>query len=108
MTGLEEWRGIERVPALRSRSVRGLTPMYSAASPSVSTLRYSFATLGLLAGELDKTVSAQMGHASVDFTKAVYAKVLPEMTQRLSDRLERHLFSDGRTPLAHSEVAGEM
>jgi integrase len=26
------------------------------------TLRYSFATLGLLAGELDKTVSAQMGH----------------------------------------------
>ena len=72
------------------------------------TLRYSFATLGLLAGELDKTVSAQMGHARVDFTKDVYQKVLPEMTERLSDRLESHLFSDGRTPLAHSEVAGEM
>lgn len=75
---------------------------------TANTLRYSFATLGLLAGELDKTVSAQMGHARVDFTKDVYQKVLPEMTQRLSDRLERHLFSTGRTPLAHSEVAGEM
>ena len=72
------------------------------------TLRYSFATLGLLPGELDKTVSAQTGHARVDFTKGVYAKVLPEMTHRLSDKLGQHLFSDGRTPLAHSEVPGDM
>jgi integrase len=72
------------------------------------TLRYSFATLALVAGELDKTVSAQMGHARVNFTKDVYQKVLPEMSQGLSDRLESLLFSDGRTPLAHSEVPGEM
>ena len=49
-----------------------------------------------------------MGHKRVDFTKDVYAKALPEMSLRLSDRLEKHLFSQGRTPLAHSEVPGEM
>jgi integrase len=72
------------------------------------TLRYSFATLALLAGELDKTVSAQMGHARVNFTKDVYQKSLPEMGARLSDRLENLFFSSGRTPLAHSEVEGSM
>ena len=86
--------------AAREAGIRGRVTPY--------TLRYSFATPGLMAGELDKTVGALMGHAGPDFTKRVYVKVLPEMTQGLSDRLERHLFSDGRTPLAHSEAEGEM
>ena len=49
-----------------------------------------------------------MGHAGPDFTKRVYVKVLPGMTQGLSDRLETHLFSQGRAPLAHSEAEGEI
>lgn len=67
------------------------------------TLRYSFATLALLAGELDKTVSEQMGHVRVNFTKEVYQKVLPEMRARLADRLESLLLTGARTELAQSE-----
>jgi integrase len=39
-------------------------------------MRYSFATLSLMAGELDKAVSAQMGHSDVNLTRKVYTKVL--------------------------------
>lgn len=72
------------------------------------SLRYSFATLALLSGELDKTVSEQMGHRHVDFTKDVYVQVLPEMRQAAADKLERLLFAETRTPLAHIEAAGTM
>lgn len=72
------------------------------------TLRYSFATLALLAGELDVSVSRQMGHARTDFTKDVYVKVLPEMQQRLSGSLERLLSEATGNQPAHSEAAGVM
>ena len=71
-------------------------------------LRYSFATLALLAGELDVSVSRQMGHARTDFTKDVYVKVLPEMQQRLSGSLERLLSEAAGNQPAHSEAAGVM
>lgn len=58
------------------------------------SLRYTYATLSLLAGESDKVVSGQMGHKRVNFTKDVYVKVLPRMKQAASDRLENLLFSD--------------
>lgn len=72
------------------------------------TLRYSFATLALLAGELDVAVSKQMGHARVDFTKSVYAKLLPEMQQSLSGSFERLLSETVGNQLAHLDAHGVM
>lgn len=72
------------------------------------TLRYSFATLALLAGELDAAVSKQMGHARVDFTKTVYVKLLPEMQQSLSGSFERLLLETTGNPLAHTDAPGVM
>ncbi|HYY92892.1 MAG TPA: site-specific integrase [Pyrinomonadaceae bacterium] len=72
------------------------------------TLRYSFATLALLAGELDVSVSRQMGHAHPDFTKDVYVKVLPEMQQSLSGLFERLLSEAAGNQLAHLDAPGVM
>lgn len=72
------------------------------------TLRYSFATLALLAGELDVSVSRQMGHARTDFTKSVYVKLLPEMQQRLSGSFERLLSEATGNQLAHLDAGGIM
>src|SRR5205085_6024654 len=72
------------------------------------TLRYSFATLALLAGELDVTVSRQMGHAHPDFTKDVYVKVLPEMRQRLSGLFESLLSEAAGNQVAHLDAPGVM
>lgn len=72
------------------------------------SLRYTYATLSLLAGESDKVVSGQMGHRRVNFTKDVYVKVLPRMKQAASDRLENLLFSDGGTQAAHIEAEKTM
>lgn len=71
-------------------------------------LRYSFATLALLAGELDVSVSRQMGHARTDFTKDVYVKVLPDMQQRLSGSFERLLSEATGNQLAHTDAPGVM
>jgi integrase len=72
------------------------------------TLRYSFATLALLAGELDVAVSRQMGHARADFTKEVYVKVLPEMQQSFSGSFERLLSETVGNQPAHFDVPGVM
>ncbi|HST50712.1 MAG TPA: site-specific integrase [Pyrinomonadaceae bacterium] len=72
------------------------------------TLRYSFATLALLAGELDVTVSRQMGHAKTDFTKEVYVRVLPEMQQSLSGSFERLLTETVGNQMAHLDASGVM
>lgn len=56
-------------------------------------LRHSFATLGLLAEVDSKTVSSELGHASVAFTLDTYAHVLKEMAERSSDKRERLLRS---------------
>lgn len=72
------------------------------------TLRYSFATLALLAGEMDVAVSRQMGHARVDFTKTVYVKLLTEMQQSLSGSFERLLSETVGNQLAHLDAPGVM
>jgi integrase len=72
------------------------------------SLRYTYATLSLLAGESDKVISEQMGHKRVDFTKNVYTRVLPVMKQTAAERLEKLLFSDAGTPTAHIEAQETM
>jgi integrase len=69
---------------------------------SFYSFRYSFATLQMLAGERDKVIADLMGHSKVSFNQAVYQKVLPEMRERASDRLEKMLFEDSCTILAQS------
>ena len=59
----------------------------------------------LLAGELDVSVSRQMGHSNVNFTKDVYAKTLPQMQQRLSGSFERLLTEATGNKLAHLETS---
>ncbi|MDQ3820683.1 MAG: site-specific integrase [Acidobacteriota bacterium] len=72
------------------------------------SLRYSFATLQLLAGERDKVIAELMGHARVSFNQEVYQKVLPVMRERASDRLEKLLFDDSCTILAQPVSEQEM
>ena len=64
------------------------------------SLRYTFATLQYLAGERDRVISDLMGHERIDFSKAVYVRVLPMMREQASDSLERLLFGGVRTTLA--------
>lgn len=91
---------------------RRLRPLLKRAGlPETSTLyslRYTYATLSLLAGEADKVVSEQMGHKHVNFAKDVYVRVLPVMKQMASDRLENLLFSEVSTPTAHIEAQETM
>lgn len=72
------------------------------------SLRYTFATLQLLAGERDRVISDMMGHTRTDFTKEVYVRVLPIMREAASDSLERLLFGTVRTTLAQSCVEQTM
>lgn len=67
------------------------------------SLRYSFATLQMLAGERDKVIAELMGHTRVDFNQQVYQKVLPQMRDHASDGLEKLLFSSSRTVFAQSD-----
>lgn len=72
------------------------------------SLRYTFATLQLLAGERDRVISDLMGHIRTDFTKDVYTKVLPLMREAASDSLERLLFGGVRPTLAQSDAGKIM
>lgn len=72
------------------------------------SFRYTFATLQLLVGERDKVIADLMGHTKPDLTAEVYQKVLTEMRERASDRLENLLFQDSRTIFAQSESEREM
>jgi integrase len=54
-------------------------------------LRHTFATIGLLAEVDPKTISEELGHASVGFTLDTYTHVLKEMKQTASDKRERIL-----------------
>jgi hypothetical protein len=42
-------------------------------------------------------------HTRTDFTKGVYAKVLPFMREQASDSLERLFFGEVRTTLSQSD-----
>jgi integrase len=55
------------------------------------TLRHTYATLLLADGENPKTVSRNMGHASVAFTLDTYCAVLPQMEERSAERMGRLL-----------------
>lgn len=78
----------------RRAELQGFTP-YS--------LRYTYATLQMLAGERDKVISDTMGHVKINFNRDVYQKVLPVMKENSSDKLERLLFSGARTLFAQSD-----
>lgn len=54
-------------------------------------LRHSFATLALLADVDAKTVSEELGHATVAFTLDTYAHVLKEMKERAAVKRERFM-----------------
>jgi integrase len=72
------------------------------------SLRYSFATLQMLAGERDKVIADLMGHSKVSFNQEVYQKVLPQMGEQASDRLEKLLFESSCTILAQPVSEHEM
>jgi integrase len=72
------------------------------------SLGYSFATLQMLAGERDKVIADLRGHTRVNFNQVVYQKVLPMMRETASDRMEKLLFEDSCTILAHPVNEHEM
>ncbi len=55
-------------------------------------LRHTMATLLLEAGEVPKTVSERLGHATVAMTMNVYCHVLPSMQQSATAKLGKALF----------------
>lgn len=67
------------------------------------SLRHSCATLLLAAGVNPKIVSERLGHASIVLTLDTYSHVLPDMQQTAADKLEKILFSEVGTPLAHQK-----
>ena len=67
------------------------------------SLRHCCATLLLSAGVNPKIVSERLGHASIVLTLDTYSHVLPDMQQTAADKLEKILFSEVGTPLAHQK-----
>jgi integrase len=70
---------------------------------SLYSLRHSCATLLLSAGVNPKIVSERLGHASIVLTLDTYSHVLPDMQQTAADKLEKILFSETGTLLAHQK-----
>jgi integrase len=64
-------------------------------------LRHTCATLLLSASVNPKIVSERLGHASIVLTLDTYSHVLPNMQQSAADELEKILFREVGTPLAH-------
>ena len=54
-------------------------------------LRHSFATISLENGEDIKTVSENLGHATVAFTMDIYAHVTEAMKKRSGDRMQEYI-----------------
>ena len=54
-------------------------------------LRHSFATISLENGDDVKTVSENLGHATVAFTMDVYAHVTEAMKKRSGDRMQEFI-----------------
>jgi integrase len=67
------------------------------------SLRHSCATLLLSAGVNPKIVSERLGHASIVLTLDTYSHVLPDMQQTAADKLEKILFPEVGTLLAHQK-----
>ncbi len=67
------------------------------------SLRHSCATLLLSAGVNPKIVSERLGHASIVLTLDTYSHVLPDMQQMAAEKLEKILFAEVGTLLAHQK-----
>ena len=67
------------------------------------SLRHSCATLLLSAGVNPKIVSERLGHASIVLTLDTYSHVLPDMQQTAAEKLEKILFVEVGTLLAHQK-----
>jgi integrase len=86
---------------------RHLRPILKAAALpqtlNLYSLRHTCATLLLSAGVNPKIVSERLGHASIVLTLDTYSHVLPNMQQSAADELEKILFGNFGTPLAHQK-----
>jgi integrase len=86
---------------------RHLRPILKAAelpqTLNLYSLRHSCATLLLSAGVNPKIVSERLGHASIVLTLDTYSHVLPNMQQSAADELEKILFGEFGTLLAHQK-----
>ncbi len=54
-------------------------------------LRHSYGVLAIRAGDDWKTISGNLGHATVSFTIDTYGHYMDEMKLDSSERMERHL-----------------
>jgi integrase len=81
----------ENLNARNFKAVRNRAKLPS--TVTLYTLRHTYATLLLLAGENPKVVSERLGHSSIVMTLDVYSHVLPSMQQAATEKLERMLFS---------------
>jgi integrase len=65
-------------------------------------LRHTCATLLLIADENPKVVSVRLGHHStIVLTLDTYSHVLPTMQRQATAKLEKMLYGEVGTPLAH-------
>ena len=59
------------------------------ASGNQYDLRHTYATNSIRIGDPIKTVSENLGHATVAFTLDIYGHVTPQMKQESADRMQR-------------------
>ena len=57
----------------------------------IHDLRHSYATISIQNGDDIKTVSSNLGHATVAFTLDVYGHVTEEMKKRSADRMQEYI-----------------
>jgi integrase len=68
-------------------------------------LRHSCATLLLIAEENPKVVSERLGHSTIVLTLDTYSHILPTMQEKTAVKLEKMLYSESGTLLAHKRQA---
>lgn len=85
----DSFRNHEWTPILRRAGLRYRKP---------NTLRHTFASLLIEAGEPLKYVQEQLGHHSPAFTLAVYGHLLPRGDRRAGDRLDDATIRNPRAP----------
>jgi integrase len=126
-TALVQWRRVQRTrwlkkgktmpsgvfpslerTALEERNVRHVfTRMLEKAELRqirIHDLRHSYATHLLQAGAPITDVSRQLGHADASITLRVYARCLPDSTQRDVDRLDDEVAAHPSASQAHPEA----
>jgi integrase len=63
----------------------------------IHTLRHTYASLLLTAGEAPAYVQVQLGHSSLAVTLGVYGDFVPRAGHRGADRLDNHAQPNGPT-----------